>query len=81
MTTVLDKELKRLIEIKGVSYTVALNPERVRLTQKGKRKPEVELRWSDLLGGEAALAAALNASLDAPPGAARAKDADAGPDS
>jgi hypothetical protein len=30
---------------------------------KGKRKPEVALRWSELLSGEAALAVALNASL------------------
>ena len=79
MTTVLDKELKRLIEIKGVAYTVALNPEGVRLTQKGKRKPEVELRWSDLLGGEAALAAALNASLGAASSATRTKESE--PDS
>ena len=28
-----------------------------------KRKPEVELRWRDLLSGEAAMAVALNASL------------------
>lgn len=32
-------------------------------TGKGKRRPEVELRWRDLLSGEAALAVALNASL------------------
>ena len=63
MATVLDKELKRQVTVDGVDYTVAVNPEGVRLTGKGKRRPEVELRWRDLLSGEAALAVALNASL------------------
>ena len=63
VATVLDKELKRQVTVDGVDYTVALNPEGIRLTGKGKRKPEVELRWRDLLSGEAAMAVALNASL------------------
>ena len=47
----------------------AIDPEGLRLTGKGRRKPEVALRWLDLLSGEAALAVALNASLsrEAPP--------------
>lgn len=67
MTTILDKELKRQISVKGTDYTVILNPEGMRLVGKGKRRPEVQLRWSDLLNGEAALAVALNASLLAAP--------------
>ena len=63
MATVLDKELKRQVSIDGVDYTVAVDPEGLRLTGKGKRKPEVALRWRDLLSGEAAMAVALNASL------------------
>ena len=63
MATILDKELKRQVTVDGVDYTVALDPDGVRLTGKGKRKPEVELRWRDLLSGEAAMAVALNASL------------------
>ena len=63
MTTVLDKALKRQVTVDGVDYTVAVDPDGVRLTGKGKRKPEVELRWRDLLSGEAAMTAALNASL------------------
>ena len=73
MTTVLDKELKRLITIDKVDYTVVLSPEGLRLVRKGKRKAEVELRWSDLLSGEAALAVALNASLQGGAGAAQGK--------
>ena len=63
MATVLDKELKRQVTIDGVDYTVAVDPDGLRLTGKGKRKLEVELRWRDLLSGDAAMAAALNASL------------------
>jgi hypothetical protein len=69
MTTVLDKELKRQVTVDGADYTVAINPDGIRLTGKGRRKPEVELRWRDLLSGEAALAVALNASLAKRPAA------------
>ncbi len=63
MATVLDKELKRRVTIDGADYTVAIDPQGIRLTGKGKRRPEVELRWLDLMSGDAALATALNASL------------------
>ena len=63
MATVLDKELKRQVTVDGEDYTVAVDPEGLRLTGKGKRKPEAELRWRDLLSGDAAMAIALNASL------------------
>ena len=65
MVTTLDRQLKRQITVNGSAYTVVLDPEGMRLVGKGKRRPEVELRWSDLLSGEAALAVALNASLSA----------------
>ena len=67
MATILDKELKRQVTVDGADYTLAVDPEGFRLTSKGKRKPEVELRWSDLLSGEAALATALSASLSKRP--------------
>ena len=63
MATVLDKQLKRQVTVDGVDYTVALDPDGFRLTGKGKRTPQVELRWRDLLSGDAAMAVALNASL------------------
>ena len=65
MTTILDKELKRQINVDGADYTVVLDPQGMRLVGRGKRRPQVELCWSDLLSGEAALAVALNASLSA----------------
>jgi hypothetical protein len=79
MTTVLDKELKRQISLDGADYIVAIDPERMRLTSKGHRKPEVELRWRDLVTGAAALAVALNASLQRRAPAAPAPEPQATP--
>lgn len=80
MATVLDKQLKRQVTVDGADYTVALDPDAIRLTGKGKRRPEVELRWRDLLSGEAALAVALNASLAARRPAAMSPDTEPAPD-
>ena len=60
--TPLDKPLKREIEIEGVAYTLLLDPQGLRLTEKGHRRG-VALRWKDLVSGDAALATALQASL------------------
>lgn len=61
--TKLDKVLKREIDIGGEAYIVAISPEGLKLTVKGRRKGQ-ELAWKDLVSGEAALANALNASLE-----------------
>jgi hypothetical protein len=63
MTTKLEKELRREIEIDGKPYTLTLGPDGVKLTEKGRRKGQ-ELKWKDLVSGDAALATALNASID-----------------
>ena len=60
--TPLDTPIKRQIDVDGVAYTLTLDGEGLRLVEKGKRKG-VELRWKDLLSGDAALATALQASL------------------
>jgi hypothetical protein len=65
MTTKLEKALKRQIDIKGKPYVVTITPEGLKLTEKGKRKGQ-ELIWADLVNGQAALAVALNASLENP---------------
>ena len=62
MTTRLEKTLKRELTLEGRTFTVAVSPEGLKLTLKGKRKGQ-ELRWGDLISGDAALAAALNASV------------------
>jgi hypothetical protein len=62
MATKLDRPLKREIVIEGKPYMLTIAPEGFKLVPKGKRKGQ-EIAWRDLVGGEAALAAALNASL------------------
>jgi hypothetical protein len=65
MATKLDKSLKRELEIEGKSYTLTISPEGLRLVEKGRRKGQ-ELSWKDMVSGQAALATALNASLEGP---------------
>ena len=62
MTTTLEKSLKRELVIEGQPHTLVISPEGLHLAPKGRRKG-VQLRWIDLVSGEAALAVALNASL------------------
>ncbi|MEI7038080.1 hypothetical protein [Fulvimonas yonginensis] len=62
--TPLDKPLKRELRIGEVAYTLVLDPQGLKLTEKGHRRG-VELRWEDLISGNAALATALQASLEA----------------
>jgi hypothetical protein len=62
MTTPLETTIKRGLKIKGREYVAALSPESVKLTLKGHRNG-VELKWIDLISGDAALATALQASL------------------
>ena len=63
MATKLDKILKRELEVNGEPYILTLSPEGLKLVPKGKRKGH-ELAWTDLVSGQAALAAALQASLE-----------------
>jgi hypothetical protein len=60
--TRLEGELKRALTIEGKDYTLTLSPDGLKLTEKGRRIGQ-QLRWKDLVSGEAALATALNASL------------------
>jgi hypothetical protein len=60
--TKLEKPLKREIQIKDEAYVITLTPSELKITRKGHRNG-VELAWTDLVGGEAALATALNASV------------------
>jgi hypothetical protein len=63
MATKLDKPLKRELDLGGEPYTLTISPEGLKLVPKGRRKGH-ELAWKDLVSGEAALAVALNASLE-----------------
>lgn len=63
MTTKLTSPLKREIEIDGKAWTLTISVEGLRLVRKGFRKGHT-LAWSAIVGGDAALAAALNASVE-----------------
>jgi hypothetical protein len=62
MTTKLDRPLRRAITIDREPWVVTITPTGLKLTRKGRRIG-VELDWKGLASGEAALAAALNASV------------------
>ena len=63
MATKLEKPLKRELDIGGEAYMLTISPEGLKLVPKGKWIGR-ELAWKDLVSGDAALAAALNASVD-----------------
>ncbi|HHA2532733.1 TPA: hypothetical protein ACOEBE_000336 [Stenotrophomonas maltophilia] len=60
--TPLDKPLRRELHIDGQPYTLTVAPEGLKLVEKGRRKG-ITLRWQELVSGDAALATALQASL------------------
>jgi hypothetical protein len=62
MATKLEKPLKREIEIGGQAFIVTLTPQALALVGKGRRKG-IEIRWDEMVSGEAALARALQASI------------------
>ena len=66
MVTRLEKPLRREIDIDGEAYVLTISTDGLKLVRKGKRKGQ-ELAWKDLVSGQAALAAALNASLKRDP--------------
>lgn len=61
MTTKLQQPFKRELDLNGEKYTLTVTPEGFRLVLKGKRKG-IELTWASIVGGDAALATALNAA-------------------
>ena len=61
--TTLDKPLRRQLLVGDRTYTLTIDPDGLKLVLKGKRKG-LTLRWADIVSGDAALAAALQASLE-----------------
>jgi hypothetical protein len=60
--TPLDKPLKRALRINGRDYVISLDPQALKITEKGRRIG-LELKWGEIVSGETALAVALHASL------------------
>lgn len=59
----LDKALRREVMIGERAYTLTIDPLGLKLVEKGRRNGLV-LAWSDLTSGDAAVATALQASLE-----------------
>lgn len=64
MTAKLDKTIKRELEVDGKTYTIAIGPDGVKVTEKGRRNGP-EMSWRSIINGDASLNASLNQSIDA----------------
>jgi hypothetical protein len=64
MATKLDKSIKRELEHKGQVYTITISPEGIKVVPKGRRNG-TEVSWDSIIGGDAALATDVNASVNA----------------
>lgn len=64
MAVKLEKTIKRELSLEGHTYTIAIAPEGVKVTEKGKRKGR-EISWRAIVSGDAQLAEDLKISLDA----------------
>jgi len=62
--TPLDKQIRREVLIEEKPYTLSIDPDGLKLTEKGKRNG-VSFKWAELVNGDAGLAAALQASVGA----------------
>ena len=60
--TKLDKPMRRELQIGDQVYTLTVGPDGLKLVEKGRRNG-IELAWSALVSGDAALATALQASV------------------
>lgn len=59
----LDKPIRREVMVGDEAYTLTIDPTGLKLVQKGRRNGLV-LEWQELVSGDAALASALQASLE-----------------
>ncbi len=67
MTAKLDKTIKRELEIDGKTYTIAIAPEGLKVTEKGRRNgPEVS--WRSIISADQALNDIGKPAMDAPTG-------------
>ena len=64
MTAKLDKTIKRELELDGKLYTIAIAPEGIKVTEKGRRNGP-ELSWRSIISGDATLNENLKISVDA----------------
>ena len=63
MAVKIEKTIKRELEMDGKTYTIAIAPEGLKVTEKGKRKGR-EISWRSIINGDAQLAEELKMSLE-----------------
>lgn len=63
MTTKLEKAIKREVDLDGKPYTITIDPEGLKIVEKGRRTGP-EIRWREILGGDVAMAGAIGTSVD-----------------
>jgi hypothetical protein len=61
--TPLDKPIRREVKVGKEVFTLTIDPAGLKFVPKGKRKG-FEMTWASLANGDAAIAAALQASLN-----------------
>jgi len=66
MTTKLEKELKREIDVDGKHYTVTISPNGLKIAEKGHRKGQ-ELTWKQVLTSDPDLMQNLSKSVEPSP--------------
>jgi hypothetical protein len=66
MTTKLEKELKREIDVDGKHYTVTISPAGLKIAEKGHRKGH-ELTWKQVLASDQDLTQNLTKSVGETP--------------
>jgi hypothetical protein len=66
MTTKLEKELKREIDVDGKHYTVTISPAGLKIAEKGHRKGH-ELSWKQVLTSDQDLSQTLSKSVEQTP--------------
>ena len=49
MATKLDKTIKRELDLEGKTYTIAIGPDGLKITEKGRRLGQ-EMSWRQLIG-------------------------------
>ena len=64
MTAKLDKTIKRELELDGKLYTIAIAPDGIKVTEKGRRNGQ-EISWRTVISGDASLNEDLKISVDA----------------
>lgn len=73
MATKLEKTLKREIDVDGKAYMLAISPEGLKVTEKGRRKGQ-ELSWKGLLNGQSAGPTAIAGGMESESAAEEAEE-------